>query len=97
MKRLFILGSLLLLACNRPFYTKQQIAERLVEEYIHIANNPEAIKKTKFTELTTHGTSDNYEIGIIENRWDKEHHVYFRTMWYILNHDLTHVVMCETT
>ncbi len=88
MKRL-VFASMLLLSCNCHSMTNQQKAERLVEEYIHISNNPEAIKKIKFTELDTSNV-----IGIIENKmiYDNNHHlILVRTVYYSLNKSLTHV------
>lgn len=94
MKKTFIIALLLsIIGCKQ---SKQQKAERVVENYIHIFNNREAIKKTKFTELTTYGTSDKYEIGIIKNKYDAANHVYWRTIWYVLDHNLTRVEWVET-
>jgi hypothetical protein len=88
MKRL-VFASLLLLSCNRNSMTNQQKAERLVEEYIHISDNQEAIKKIKFTELNTSNV-----IGVIENKliYDNNHHpIHIRTVYYSLNKNLIHV------
>jgi hypothetical protein len=88
MKRL-VFVSLLLLSCNRHSMTNQQKAERLVEEYIHISDNPEAIKKIKFTELDTGNV-----IGVIENKTiydSKRRPTFIRTVYYSLNKSLTHV------
>ncbi len=97
MNKIIVLLVLALISCKQK--TKQQKAEELVKEYIHISNNPQAIKKTKFTELTTWGTSDKYQIGVIENKWiydNSNQRIFIRTVYYMLDHNLTRVESVET-
>lgn len=96
MKRIFFVAFFALISCTQK--TKQQRAEELVENYIHIHNHQSVIEKHKFTKLTTFGNSDNYKIGIENTQfYDTSHRkLFIGTLYYVLNNSLTKVENVET-
>jgi hypothetical protein len=89
MKKTIVFLLLFASACA-IFQNRQQKAELTVKEYIHYKNPKAHINKIKFTDLDPNGNV----IGVIENKmvYDSSHRpMFIRTVYYMLNKDLTHV------
>jgi hypothetical protein len=89
MKKLLLILLLFAVSCSL-FQNKQQQAERTVKEYIHLKNPQFNTNDIKFTNLNLGDTS----IGVIRDSmiYDSNHRpTLLRTIYYVLNKDLTQV------
>jgi len=88
-KKIVVILLLFASACS-TFQSKQQRAEQTVKEYIHSKNPKANLKDIKFSDLEPNGNV----LGVIENKtvYDSSHHpILIRTIYYVLNKNLTQV------
>ena len=89
MKKIIVILLLFASACA-IFQNKQQHAEQTVKEYNRSKNPKANINNIKFTDLDPNGNV----IGVIENKttYDSSHRpIFIRTVYFMLNKDLTKV------